>query len=235
MTLMPAHDLRRNSAGTPTATSAPWPRSGSRNWSAATRAWRGSATCSWRRASSPPEQGRAGAGVRRSAWACGPAIHADEFCSTGGAELAAELGAASADHLMFASEPGMQAMAAAGVVPNLLPGHHPVPGHARLRPGPEDDRSRAAAWPWPRTSTPVPAPASIPLLVLRLGCLQLRLTFEEAFTAMTLHAARSLGHGDLGHLHPGARAEVLLWDVKQPLDLVYWMGEAFLPGAIAEA
>jgi imidazolonepropionase len=68
--------------------------------------------------------------------------------------------------------------------------------------------------------------------VLRLGCLQLRLTFEEAFTAMTLHAARSLGRADLGHLHPGARGPVLLWDVRHPLDLVYWMGEAFLPEAV---
>jgi len=68
-----------------------------------------------------------------------------------------------------------------------------------------------------------------PLLVLRLGCLQLRLTFEEALTAMTLHPARSLGHNDLGHLHPGALDRILLWEVKHPLDLVYWMGEGFLP------
>jgi imidazolonepropionase len=73
-----------------------------------------------------------------------------------------------------------------------------------------------------------------PLLVLRLGCLQLRLTFEEAFTAMTLHAARSLGRPDLGHLHPGASDRILLWDVRHPLDLVYWMGEGFLPTPLAD-
>jgi len=71
-----------------------------------------------------------------------------------------------------------------------------------------------------------------PLLVLRLGCLQLRLTFEEAFTAMTLHAARSLRRPDLGHLHPGASSSLLLWEVKHPLDLVYWMGESYLPSAL---
>ena len=39
----------------------------------------------------------------------------------------------------------------------------------------------------------------------------------------------SLSRDDLGHLHPGARAEVLLWDVASPLELVYWMGESYLP------
>jgi imidazolonepropionase len=58
------------------------------------------------------------------------------------------------------------------------------------------------------------------------------MTFEEALTAMTLHAAMSLGRPDLGHLHPGAADRILLWDVKHPLELVYWMGEAFLPTAL---
>lgn len=55
------------------------------------------------------------------------------------------------------------------------------------------------------------------------------MTFEEAFTAMTLHAARSLERPELGHLHPGARTPVLLWDLEDPLELVYWVGEAFRP------
>jgi len=76
---------------------------------------------------------------------------------------------------------------------------------------------------------PGSCPCMDPLTILRLGCLQLRLTFEETFTAMTLHAARSLRHADLGHLHPGARAEVLLWDLADPLELVYWVGEPFRP------
>ena len=80
---------------------------------------------------------------------------------------------------------------------------------------------------------PGSSPCLDPLLVLRLGCLQLRLTFEEALTAMTLHAARSLGHGDLGHLHPGARAIIALWPVQDPLELVYWVGEAYAPSVIA--
>jgi imidazolonepropionase len=157
-----------------------------------------------------------------------PRIHADEFCSTGGAELAAQLGAASADHLMFCSGPGMAAMAAAGVIPTLLPATTLFLGMRDYAP------ARAMIGSGCRVAlasdfNPGSCACLDPLLVLRLGCLQLRLTFEEAFTAMTLHAARSLGHTDLGHLHPGARAQVLLWDLKHPLDLVYWMGEAFLP------
>jgi imidazolonepropionase len=157
-----------------------------------------------------------------------PRIHADEFCSTGGAELAAELGAASADHLMFASDEGIRAMAAAGVTPTLLPATTLFLGMKDYAPArkmiAEGCRIALAS-----DFNPGSCACIDPLLVLRLGCLQLRLTFEEAFTAMTHHAARSLGREDLGHLHPGAQAKVLLWDVKHPLDLVYWMGEAFLP------
>ena len=160
-----------------------------------------------------------------------PRIHADEFCHTGGAELAAEMGAASADHLMFASGQGMAAMAEAGVTPTLLPATTLFLGMRDFAPARkmiEAGCKVALA----SDFNPGSCACIDPLLVLRLGCLQLRLTFEEALTAMTLHAARSLGHPDLGHLHPGAQARFLLWDVQHPLDLVYWMGEAFLPEVI---
>ena len=157
-----------------------------------------------------------------------PRIHADEFCHTGGAELAAELGAASADHLMFCSDSGMKAMASAGVTPTLLPATTLFLGMRDFAPARkmiEAGCQVALA----SDFNPGSCACLDPLLILRLGCLQLRMTFEEAFTAMTLHAARSLGRKDLGHLHPGALAKVALWDVKSPLELVYWMGEAYLP------
>jgi imidazolonepropionase len=157
-----------------------------------------------------------------------PRIHADEFCHTGGAELAAELHAASADHLMFCSPEGMAAMAAAGVIPTLLPATTLFLGMRDFAPA---RRMLEAGCRVALASDFNPGSCACidPLLVLRLGCLQLRLTFEEALTAMTLHPARSLGHADLGHLHPGAQARILLWDIQHPLDLVYWMGEGFLP------
>ncbi len=157
-----------------------------------------------------------------------PRVHADELTWTGGAELAAELGAASADHLMFCSEAGMKAMAAMDVTPVLLPGTTLFLGMRDWAPA----RKMIEAGCHVALATdfnPGSCPCLDPLLILRLGCLQLRMTFEEAFTAMTLHASRSLRRGDLGHLHLGARAEVLLWDVEELLELVYWVGEPFRP------
>ncbi len=160
-----------------------------------------------------------------------PRIHADEFVHTGGAELAADVGAASADHLMFCSEEGMARMAAAGVIPTLLPCTTLFLGMRDFAPA----RRMIAAGCRVALATdfnPGSCACLDPLLVLRLGCLQLRMTFEEAFTAMTLHAARSLGREDLGHLTPGASARVLLWDLKHPLELVYWMGEPYSPSRL---
>jgi len=174
-----------------------------------------------------PEHGRT---ILESGRALGlkPRIHADEFCSTGGAELAAELGAASADHLMFASEAGMAAMAQASVIPTLLPATTLFLGMRDFAPARKMIEAGCLVA-LASDFNPGSCACIDPLLVLRLGCLQLRMTFEEALTAMTLHAARSLGRNDLGHLHPGALDRILLWDVQHPLDLVYWMGEGFLP------
>jgi len=160
-----------------------------------------------------------------------PRLHADEFCHTGGAELAAEMGAASADHLMFCSETGMKAMATAGVTPTLLPATTLFLGMRDFAPARKmiEAGCRVAL---ASDFNPGSCACLDPLLILRLGCLQLRMTFEEAFTAMTLHAARSLGREDLGHLHPGALAKVALWEVNHPLELVYWMGETYLPEII---
>ncbi len=161
-----------------------------------------------------------------------PRIHADELSWTGGAELAAELGAASADHLMFCSEQGMRAMAAKNVTPILLPTTTLCLGMRDWAPARNmiETGCRVAL---ASDFNPGSSPCLDPLLVLRLGCLQLRLTFEEALTAMTLHAALSLGRGDLGHLLPGARANLALWPVQDPLELVYWVGEAYAPWVIS--
>ena len=157
-----------------------------------------------------------------------PRVHADELSWTGGAELAAELGGASADHLMFCSDEGMKAMARAGVTPILLPGTTLFLGMRDWAPARKMIEAGCAVA-LASDFNPGSCPCLDPLLILRLGCLQLRLTFEEAFTAMTLHAARSLGREELGHLHPGAKAEVLLWDLEDPLALVYWVGGEFKP------
>lgn len=157
-----------------------------------------------------------------------PRVHVDQLTPGGGAELAAELGAASADHLSHCSEEGMAAMAKAGTVPVLLPTANLFLGEQHW-PNARRMVEHGCAVALATDFNPGSSPCLDPLLVLRLGCLQLRLTFEEAFTALSLHAARSLGRGDLGHLLPGAQARVLLWQVGDPLELVYWLGEPFRP------
>lgn len=122
-------------------------------------------------------------------------------------------------------------MAAAGVTPILLPGTTLFLGMRDWAPARKMIEA-GCALALASDFNPGSCPCLDPLLILRLGCLQLRLTFEEAFTAMTLHAARSLGRADLGHLHPGAKAQVLLWDLKDPLELIYWVGGEFRPRII---
>ena len=228
VTLMPAHDLPQEFSGDPDR----YIRTVARDWQPElVRRHPGVARfCDVfvERGVFTPAHGRE---VLESGKALGlrPRIHADEFCATGGAELAAELGAASADHLMFASAPGIAAMAQARVIPTLLPATTLFLGMREFAPARRmiEAGCRVAL---ASDFNPGSCACIDPLLVLRLGCLQLGLTFEEAFTAMTLHAALSLGRPDLGHLHPGGSDRILLWDVKHPLDLVYWMGESFLPG-----
>ena len=227
VTLMPAHDLPQEFAGDPDG----YIRTVAREWQPElVRRHPGVARfCDVfvEKGVFTPEHGRE---ILASGLGLGlkPRIHADEFCSTGGAELAAEIGAASADHLMFASDAGIAAMARAGVTPTLLPATTLFLGMRDFAP----TRKMIEAGCLVALASdfnPGSCACIDPLLVLRLGCLQLRMTFEEALTAMTLHPARSLGHPELGHLHPGGSDRILLWDVKHPLDLVYWMGEGFLP------
>ena len=232
VTLMPAHDLPQEFHEDPDRYIA----TVARDWQPElVRRWPGVARfCDVfvERGVFTPEHGRAVLASGRALGLRGR-IHADEFCSTGGAELAAELGTASADHLMFASAPGMAAMAQSGVIPVLLPATTLFLGMREFAPA----RAMVEAGCQVALASdfnPGSCACIDPLLVLRLGCLQLRLTFEEAFTAMTLHAARSLGRPELGHLHPGASDRILLWDVRHPLDLVYWMGEGFLPTPLAD-
>jgi len=153
-----------------------------------------------------------------------PRLHADQISAGGGAELAAQVGAASADHLEFVSDAGIEAMAQAGVTAILLPGadfflrskHHPparrlVEAHVPvalatdLNPG------------------TCPTEAMPPMLLL--ACLDLGLGIEEALTAATLNAAHSLGLSDrLGSLEEGKQADIQVLDIPDATHLVYHFG-----------
>lgn len=153
-----------------------------------------------------------------------PTVHADEIEPSGGAELAAEVGAASASHLLRASDDGLTAMADAGVVAVLLPGtafflqepHRPRV--ARMR---ELGVKMALGTDFNPGSCPMLAQP----LAVQLGCIHYGLTIVEALRAVTVNAARALKlESEVGTLEPGKRADIVVTDVADYRHLAYRLG-----------
>ncbi len=153
-----------------------------------------------------------------------PRLHADEFADSGGAELAAELGALSADHLMAVSPAGIEALAGSGVTAVLLPGTSFFLMKQRYAPARE---LVAAGVPVALATDCNPGSShteSMPMVVV-LAVLQLGLTIEESLTAATLNSACSLGlGGEIGSIETGKRADLVLLDAPNLLHLVYHYG-----------
>lgn len=147
-------------------------------------------------------------------------VHADELTWTGGAELAAELGARSADHLIFASEAGMKAMASASCVATVLPSAAFYLRLGRFAP------ARAmidAGVPLALATDVNPGGGLSPSLpfAMAVACFAMGLALEEALTAATINAAYSLGlEGEVGSLELGKRADLVLLRSARLLDLV---------------
>jgi imidazolonepropionase len=152
-----------------------------------------------------------------------PKIHADEIEPYEGAELAAEVGAISADHLLKASDKGIKAMAEKGVVGVLLPGTAfflmteaangrkmidfglPVAISTDCNPGSS-----------PTVSTPV---------IMNLACLHMGLTPAEVITAATINAAHAINRANiLGSLEVGKQADILIANVPNYMQLQYHFG-----------
>lgn len=153
-----------------------------------------------------------------------PRLHADEFVDSGGAELAASLGAFSADHLMAVSEAGIEALAGSGVTAILLPGTSfflMKKNYAPARRLVESGVPVALATDCNPGSSHT---ESMPMVFL-LAVLQLGLTIEESLTAATLNAACSLGlGGEIGSVEAGKRADLVLLDAPNVLHLAYHYG-----------
>ncbi|MBZ5582277.1 MAG: imidazolonepropionase [Acidobacteriia bacterium] len=150
-------------------------------------------------------------------------IHADQF-TEGGALLAAELGAATADHLEATGEEGMRALAATGVQPVLLPGSVYALGSTRY---PDARRmiSLGLAVVLATDFNPGSSPTASMPMVLSLACTQMKMTPAEAVTAATVNAAYSLRRGDeIGTLEPGRRADFVIHDCEDYRDLAYFFG-----------
>jgi imidazolonepropionase len=162
-------------------------------------------------------EARAVAEVAR-AHGIGVRLHVGQFADVGGAELAAEVGAASVDHLEHVSAGGIAALARAGASAVLLPVASFTLGQAP----PPVGALRDAGVPLVVASdaNPGTAPTESLPLALSLAVRTYGLTPEEALVGATRNAAASLGLTDRGVLRPGARADVTLWDLPHEQAIV---------------
>jgi imidazolonepropionase len=154
----------------------------------------------------------------------GVRIHADQLSDGGAAGLAAELGAASADHLEYASDEGLEAMARAGTCGILLPAATFFLMMERRPPG---RRLVDAGVPVAVATdfNPGSCPTESMGAALWFACLTGGLTVDEAITASTLNAAHSLGMAaETGSLEPGKRADLVVHAVPNRYHLVYRFG-----------
>ena len=154
-------------------------------------------------------------------------LHADELAPSGGAELAAELGAASADHLATPSEAGIDALALAAaegraVVATVLPAttwflmkDHGAPARTFIERG----IPVAIGTDFNPGTSPT---ASLPM-AMTVACLELGLSPDEVLSAVTINAARAIGmEEEIGSLEPGKSADLVVWRVPTSRQIPYW-------------
>lgn len=151
-------------------------------------------------------------------------MHADQLSLSGGAQLAAELGTVTADHLEHTDAAGIAALKTAGVQPVLLPGSVYALGSSRYPPAREMIDSGLAvvlATDFNPGSSPTP---SIPM-ILSLAATHMKMTPAESITATTINAAYSLNRGhELGSLEPGKIADFVIYEANDYRELAYWFG-----------
>ncbi len=162
----------------------------------------------------------------------GVKVHADELSDLGGAALAAEVGAISADHLLFASETGLAAMAAAGTVAVCLPGTAfclmNVP-YANARKMIDLGCTVALASDFNPGSCPA---YSLPF-IMTLACLHMKLDPSEALAAATINGAAAIGLSHrVGSLEPGKSADVVILDAPSHRHIPYRMGQGLVASVL---
>ncbi|BCU80692.1 imidazolonepropionase [Polycladomyces abyssicola] len=152
-----------------------------------------------------------------------PKIHADEMEAMGGAELAADLGAISADHLLRVSDRGICRLAETGVIAVLLPGtaFYLMAPFARAR----DMIEAGVAVALSTDCNPGSSPTMSMPMILNLACLHMRMTPAEAISAATINAAHAIGRGwQIGSLEEGKQADLVLLDAPHYAFLQYHFG-----------
>jgi len=152
-------------------------------------------------------------------------LHADELRASGGAELAAEIGATSADHLAAISESGIRVLAESNTVATLLPGTMLFLGKEKQAPA-RALIDAGAAVALATDFNPGTSPTTNFPLIMTLGVSQLRMSVAETFVAATVNgaAALSLVH-HVGQIAPGYSADLALFDASDARELPYWYGD----------
>lgn len=153
-----------------------------------------------------------------------PKIHADELVPFGGAELAAEVGAVSAEHLLCVSDAGIKAMAEKGVIANLLPG---TPFSLMLDNYALARKMLEAGVPVALATDLNPGTSATESLqiIMNLASVMQKMTSEEIMTGVTINAAYSVGRGDeIGSLEVGKLADIVIWDSENIDFLMYHFG-----------
>ena len=151
-------------------------------------------------------------------------LHADQLTLSGGGTLAAELRAATADHLEWINTEGIQSLKQAGVIAVLLPGAVFNLGLARYAPARkmiESGLAVAIATDFNPGSSPTPSMQ----MILSIACTQMRMTPAEALTAATINAAYSLDLGErIGSLETGKQADIVVFDCPDFRQIPYFFG-----------
>ncbi|QNG60488.1 imidazolonepropionase [Bacillus sp. PAMC26568] len=151
-------------------------------------------------------------------------IHADEIDPLGGAELASELGAISAEHLVGASEEGIKQLAASGVIACLLPGtsfYLNKPDHAKARKMLEEGVAVTLATDF----NPGSCPTENLQLIMSFAAVMYKMTVKEIWNAVTVNAAHAIGLGDeRGVIAPMKQADLVIWDAVNYEYIPYHFG-----------
>ena len=145
-------------------------------------------------------------------------LHAEQLSNIGGTRLAADFGALSADHIEYADEMDAVALATSGSVAVVLPGAFYTLNETQKPPIDAFRRHQvpmAVATDW----NPGSSPLGSLRLAMNMACTLFGLTPAEALAGTTRNAARALGLDDCGVIAPGMRADLALWEVKDPAEL----------------